>query len=322
MSSLADGSRTSTYHCCGSIRIRKSYKLEGAGFGPSTYSIYEADSGVPEGKKEEAPYFFVWLHGADMGDISPSDLENIQRHLGRRTFFMVPLNPKPSSDGLRFNWGVAYTKAQNKNSLGFVFGKLHAGYLEALTSAISDRAHEVDAERVLVSGYSMGGFGAYQLGCFAPEAFDAVISVAGYGLGTTESSDQGYGAPQPHSSQILEDFLEQKVVRLAHVPIVIAIHAQSDTVSHFKDNEAIIETVRSQDKGGVAELIEVPSSHADSDPGRKNKPKLGHNYFNYALLDATSEGVLWQFLREKLCTQPYRRETVVPLMPVEMNLAI
>lgn len=32
----------------------------------------------------------------------------------------------------------------------------------------------------------MGGFGAFQLGGFAPDAFDVVISVAGYGLGTLE----------------------------------------------------------------------------------------------------------------------------------------
>ena len=46
--------------------------------------------------------------------------------------------------------------------------------------------------------YSMGGFGAFQLGCFAPEIFDAVVSVAGYGLGTSEPNS-GYGAPQPAS---------------------------------------------------------------------------------------------------------------------------
>ena len=45
----------------------------------------------------------------------------------------------------------------------------------------------------------MGGFGAFQLGCFAPEIFDAIVSVAGYGLGTSEPNS-GYGAPQPASS--------------------------------------------------------------------------------------------------------------------------
>lgn len=47
--------------------------------------------------------------------------------------------------------------------------------------------------------YSMGGFGAFQLGGFAPDVFDVVISVAGYGLGTLEpegrlvSSDESKG---------------------------------------------------------------------------------------------------------------------------------
>lgn len=58
------------------------------------------------------------------------------------------------------------------------------------------------ADVLIASGclrYSMGGFGAFQLGCFAPEIFDAIVSVAGYGLGTSEQ-DSGYGAPQPASS--------------------------------------------------------------------------------------------------------------------------
>ena len=88
------------------------------------------------------------------------------------------------------------------------------GYLLALTSKISDLAYEFAAERVLVMGrlvcasfvrserYSMGGFGAFQLGCFAPDVFDAVVSVAGYGLGTSEPNS-GYGAPQPVSGAMV-----------------------------------------------------------------------------------------------------------------------
>ena len=40
----------------------------------------------------------------------------------------------------------------------------------------------------------MGGFGAFQLGCRAPDTFDAIISVAGYGMGTNSKD-----APQPYS---------------------------------------------------------------------------------------------------------------------------
>ncbi|CAJ1448556.1 unnamed protein product [Effrenium voratum] len=98
----------------------------------------------------------------------------------------VPMSPQTTEDGLHFNWGCAFRKKENKKQLGYVFGQLHEGYLAALTSKISDLAYEFQAERVLVMGYSMGGFGAFQLGGFSPDAFDAVISVAGYGLGTNE----------------------------------------------------------------------------------------------------------------------------------------
>jgi len=43
----------------------------------------------------------------------------------------------------------------------------------------------------------MGGFGAFQLGCRAPDTFDAVVSVAGYGLGTNSKD-----APQPYSGAL------------------------------------------------------------------------------------------------------------------------
>lgn len=73
---------------------------------------------------------------------------------------------------------------------------------KALKKALA-LAHVLPVADVLISSeclrYSMGGFGAFQLGCFAPESFDAIVSVAGYGLGTSEQ-DSGYGAPQPASS--------------------------------------------------------------------------------------------------------------------------
>ncbi len=44
----------------------------------------------------------------------------------------------------------------------------------------------------------MGGFGAFQLGCRAPDTFDAIISVAGYGMGTNSKD-----APQPYSGTLV-----------------------------------------------------------------------------------------------------------------------
>lgn len=155
------------------------------------------------------------------------------------------------------------------------------GYLLALTSKISDLAYEFAAERVLVMGrlgcasfvrserYSMGGFGAFQLGGFAPDAFDLVMSVAGYGLGTLEpqgretsqrlsetfkrhlrdfsvtsllfsAPDAMYGAPQPASGEIFQEFLENVVSQLSRVPIVVGVHAQKDAMSSFMDASASI----------------------------------------------------------------------------------
>ena len=58
----------------------------------------------------------------------------------------------------------------------------------------------------------MGGFGAFQLGCFAPDVFDAVVSVAGYGLGTSEPNS-GYGAPQPVSGAMVFQAFQPVLIR-------------------------------------------------------------------------------------------------------------
>eukprot|EP00931_Biecheleriopsis_adriatica_P120629 TRINITY_DN95758_c0_g1_i1.p1 TRINITY_DN95758_c0_g1~~TRINITY_DN95758_c0_g1_i1.p1 ORF type:complete len:326 (+),score=61.70 TRINITY_DN95758_c0_g1_i1:67-978(+) len=294
------------------IRRLTSGKLEGQGFGICTYSIYEALSGLDETQRNEAPYLFVWLHGADNGNIDAEILEKIQRRLQRRTIFMVPMSPKPSKKGLQFSWGVAYTKEQNKNSMGFIFGSLHEEFLSVLTGRIGDLSLKIGAERVIVAGFSMGAFGAYQLGGFAPELFDAVIAAAGYGLGTLEPSDRGYHAPQPRSSEIFEKFLTDFVSRLAYIPIVRAFHSRSDTICSFDDTSAIVEAIKKDHQGGVVELTEVPSNFPDSEQGRRKKPKHGHNYFNHVFVSDASEELLWEPLREAFASERYRRETEVP----------
>eukprot|EP00931_Biecheleriopsis_adriatica_P009519 TRINITY_DN110597_c0_g1_i1.p1 TRINITY_DN110597_c0_g1~~TRINITY_DN110597_c0_g1_i1.p1 ORF type:complete len:317 (-),score=69.78 TRINITY_DN110597_c0_g1_i1:248-1198(-) len=297
------------------LRLVDSGKLTGPDFGESAFKIYEAG-----GEMAETPYVFVWLHGADMGEIDTGSLRKMHEKLMRRTFFFVPMNPKGAA-GLKFSWGVAHTKAQNKNSCGFVNGQRHDNYLKALTMRISKLSCEQDAERVVVCGYSMGGFGAYQLGSFAPDTFDAVISVAGYGHGTLQPADQGYHAPQPQSSVIFKNFLQKEIAKLSHVPVVMCVHAQSDTISYFEDNRQIIECVervnRKRGRKGFAKLTEVPEHHADSDPGRKKKAKQGHSYFNYTLLNPTSEGIVWKPLRDAFCSARLRGELRVPLTPTE-----
>jgi len=287
-------------------------RCPGQKFGKSTYKVYEAVAGLEGDEESVKPYLLVWLHGMDNGSIEPGYLTTIQKRLRHRVIFVVPMSPQ-TQEGVHFNWACAFRKQQNKKQLGFVHGTLHEGYLNALTSKISDLAYEFDAERVLVMGYSMGGFGAFQLGGFAPDVFDVVISVAGYGLGTLEPEDEMYNAPQPQSSAIFENFLCSVVTELSRVPVVLGVHARKDSMSSFRDVKKIIqkckETLdrRSEEKH-VAELLEVADEWADSDRNGRKKKISGHHYFNFSLLDDSSEEFLWSKVREYLSTAPLRLE--------------
>jgi pimeloyl-ACP methyl ester carboxylesterase len=219
------------------------------------------------------------------------------------------MSPKAGRDGRRFFWGQAYTKAENKNGYGYIFGNFVSEYLQAVTDLVQETSREVCAERVVVAGYSMGGFGAYQLGFFAPEIFDAVVSVAGYGRGTLEamSANSACGGPQPESGNVFRSFLAEEVKSLSAVPAVFVVHASIDAVSSFRDASEIVQAVR--EHGGSAQLVVVPDEAADSDPKRcRRRSKLGHHYFNYALLHDTSEDVIWASLRRALVEGPCRLE--------------
>eukprot|EP00928_Gymnodinium_smaydae_P063673 TRINITY_DN47182_c0_g1_i1.p1 TRINITY_DN47182_c0_g1~~TRINITY_DN47182_c0_g1_i1.p1 ORF type:complete len:530 (+),score=65.39 TRINITY_DN47182_c0_g1_i1:65-1654(+) len=272
------------------VREVKRDSLIGDNFGKCSYCVFEAYE--PHQVTEE-PHMLVWLHGADGGgEIGSIHLKNMQRHLARRMFFFVPISPQAAKDGTRFFWGCSYTKSQNKNDLGHVFGQLHEEFLTALCNTIKGVAEDVGASRVLLSGYSMGGFGTWQLAGHMPELFSAIVPVAGYGMGTLEPS-----APQPASSKVLERYLDEFAPQIARVPIIIAVHAPSDTISYFGDTKAIVEAV--QKNGGQAVLYPVSEKDADSD-GRKKKKKSGHHYFNFSLLNDSSEEVVYGRLKKAL----------------------
>eukprot|EP00927_Polykrikos_kofoidii_P051246 TRINITY_DN45033_c0_g1_i1.p1 TRINITY_DN45033_c0_g1~~TRINITY_DN45033_c0_g1_i1.p1 ORF type:complete len:409 (-),score=30.51 TRINITY_DN45033_c0_g1_i1:175-1401(-) len=280
--------------------------LQAAGYGPSTYRLYEIWS-TPR-QPMEITYLVVWLHGGDMGEIESSNMQKMQRRLKCRSYFLVPQSPQKSAEGLRFDWGVSYTKSQNKDGLGYVFGQMHETYLKDLTSLVKQCARDVVASYTILIGYSMGGFGCFQLGAFSPGIFDAIVPVAGYGLGTF-SRCQLLSGYQPRSSEILEDFIARYASQLAKVPVLIAIHSRIDQTSPFCDVEAIMAAVQKAAVGksnGIAKLVVVPDGMADSDP-RKTKRKLsGHHYLNYALLNESSDSVLYDQLRELLAQQPPR----------------
>jgi len=112
----------------------------------------------------------------------------------------------------------------------------------------------------------------------------------------------GHGIPQPECSKMMASFLEEHAPRLATRPVFV-IHARTDSVSSFKDAEAIVEAI--QAFGGLCELVEVPSDKANSDGCGKKKPqkkksKSGHGYYRYSLLNKSSDKVLHDRLRAAL----------------------
>lgn len=272
----------------------RSGEIAGDSWGDSRYVLYEV---CPRDLVNQDPYLFIWLHGQDAtGTLTTSNMVNMQRKLRRRCFFLLPTNPKISADGYRFSWGVRATKAENKNDLGFVYGEMHAPYLLAVCKLVQTISKEVSAVANIVSGYSMGGFGAYQLAAFAPGVFTAVVTIAGYVIGTTETGGM-YNAPQPHSFHRFSLFTNEYAPKLAKVPVIIAIHAVCDTQSSFRDTQELINIICGE--GGDPSLVTLDEVAANSDA---KKSKTGHAYFNHALLSPASEGVLYSKLRAGLDT--------------------
>jgi len=277
------------------VRVAEEGKLEGESYGECSWKLYEV---CPPGWQNEEACLFVWLHGQDNVHLDSHDMQTMQRRIGRRLFCLVPRNPELYGGSKRFLWGLGYTRVQNRGGLGFVFGELDIGFLDAMCGLVQESSQATGAKQVVICGYSMGGFGAYQLGSHSPTLFDVVISVAGHGKGTLERQENGYGAPQPESSRIFQHFLVEHAPKLAAVPKVIAIHARRDCVSLFTDTEAIIDAIRAH--SGNAEVVVVPDDMADSDVSGRRKSSQGHSYYYYSLLKDSSEEILYSKLRPLL----------------------
>ncbi|CAE6955437.1 NMA111, partial [Symbiodinium sp. KB8] len=280
----------------------------GFAFGECWYKLYES---VTESFENEAPYLAVWLHGGDWGNISKRDLQTMQWRMGRRTIWMVPKSPKSarSPKGWEFQWGCCHKKEDNRNDQGFIWGHLHSSFLTAFAETIGNVAHRFQADRVLAFGYSMGGFGAYQVASWSPEVFDAVVSLAGYGLGTEDPQHERFRAPQPQSGQIFRDFVERYGTRMAKVPVVLAVHAWCDSLSSYNDDCEIIWAVKHQARREgltqhVADMITVPECLANTDLPYSSS---GHDYYYASLLRNTSERLLWSKLRTALWSAPRRQ---------------
>ena len=97
----------------------------------------------------------------------------------------------------------------------------------------------------------------------APQVFDAIVSLAGYGLGTEDPQHERFRAPQPQSGRIFRDFVGRYVTRMAKVPVVLAVHAWCDSLSSYHDDCTIIWAIKKQarDEAGSALLrTRAPSS--------------------------------------------------------------
>lgn len=277
----------------GVLKLLQEGSITGDGYVRCEFKLYDV---CTDGTRGDKPYLLVWLHGGDRTDLSPKMMLRMHRRIGRNLRFLVPISPEPIPGGLSFDWGVAYQEAEITEGQGFIFGTLHKGFLDDFCKLVRKSAIETNAEKTWILGYSMGGFGAYQLAAHDPGAFDAVVAVAGYGLGTLESVHEKKEVPQPAASQIFSNFLLLHAIQLAKIPVLLAIHAARDVESSFRDTLAIVERVR--EKGGNAQVVQVPDQMADSDPNKKTN--TGHRYFNYALLNCSSKEVVFERLESSL----------------------
>lgn len=99
----------------------------------------------------------------------------------------------------------------------------------------------VDAQRVYLTGISMGGAGAWHLGAEYPERFAAVVPICGYGLAE-------YGFPE-------------KARRLKDVP-VWAFHGALDDTVPLPQSEELVRALR--EAGGNVKLTVYSDAAHDS----------------------------------------------------------
>jgi predicted peptidase len=119
-----------------------------------------------------------------------------------------------------------------------------------LLDAIST-TYAVDADRVYLTGLSMGGFGTWHLAVEYPHRFAAIVPICGGGV-------WAYGFPE-------------RVSDIKHLP-VWAFHGAKDDLVPLRESEVLVETL--QKCGGDAKLTVYPEAGHDSWTETYNNPEL------------------------------------------------
>lgn len=179
------------------------------------------------GEKEQNWPLLVFLHGAgERGD----NLELVKKHgppkrieQGKDYPFIVVSPQCPAGQ-----WWTEKTDT-----------------LMALLDEIESK-YAVDADRIYVTGLSMGGFGTWTLACRHPERFAAIAPICGGG----------------------EWYLAD---RLRNVP-VWAFHGAKDSVVPLDLSEKMVQSV--QRTGGTAKLTVYPEANHDSWTATYDNPEL------------------------------------------------
>ncbi len=120
--------------------------------------------------------------------------------------------------------------------------------LDALMTLLDEvqSKYAVDADRVYLTGLSMGGFGSWALGCRCPQRFAAIVPICGGG----------------------DWFLAE---RLKNVP-VWAFHGAKDSVVPLRESEEMVTALKRA--GSNVQLTIYPEAQHDSWTETYNNPKL------------------------------------------------
>jgi pimeloyl-ACP methyl ester carboxylesterase len=170
------------------------------------YSLY-----IPEGYKRSASYGLVmYLHGA-----GGSDDEAAAALAAATPKDMLILAPYCRGD-------LAYSGSGENDAI------------EALD--LAEKTYAIDADRVYLSGSSMGGFGTWRLAKLYPWRFAAVVPFAGW-----------------TSLEMLEN--------LVSTPL-LAVHGDSDTTVPYEPDSAAVEFLKSN--GGRASFDLLPNAGHDA----------------------------------------------------------